>query len=107
MIKFSSDAAGSFDMLDAHAKELLRLAGRTPAERGAIAADEIESVLATLRDAIASQPKPPEPDADDEDDPEAAERAKMQVGIGQRAYPLIEMLQRAARKQKPVVWDRA
>lgn len=105
MIRFSSSAAGTVSMFDAPARELLRMAGRLEGDRGAIAADEIAGALKALRRALdtlpASRPEPAKPDGDDgEETPSEPE-----VGLRQRAWPLLDMLERAARKNVAVLWE--
>ncbi|HEY0972861.1 MAG TPA: DUF1840 domain-containing protein [Solimonas sp.] len=100
MIRFYSSAAADIPMLDDHARELLQLAGRLPdGPRGAIAPDEIAAALTTLRTAVAAAPVPP---VDEERERETGE---IPVGLRQRAFPLITMLERAAARDKPVLWE--
>lgn len=90
-------------MFDGPARELLRMAGRLDADRGAIGADEVASALQTLRHALANLPaaEPAESAASDED----GEPAEPPVSLNNRAYPLIEMLERAAAKGVAVLWE--
>ncbi len=106
MIKFSSSAAGDFSLFDAPARELLRMAGRLDAARGAIGADEVPAALQALQAALSHLPAAPPATAatDDANDDEAPEPA---ISLRQRAYPLIEMLERAAARRVPVLWDAA
>ncbi len=102
MICFSSAAAADIYMLDEHAQHLLKIIGKAQTPRGIIEPGEIEAALAALRQAIEQEPAPPE--QDDADDDEAQGQSLTTVRLSQRAFPLMEMLQRAQRRAKPVLW---
>lgn len=99
MIRFRSRAAADIHMLDAHAYRLLELMGKPRQARGALDVDEIEGALALLRKAVAQEKTETAPPGDD---PE--ERDEATVDLARRAWPLIEMLERAARRGKAVSW---
>jgi len=103
MIKFTSAAAGDISMLDEHGGQLLDAIGKSRGERGVIAAGEIPSALAALRAAIAKD-APQHAKPEDTDDPDERERRQQDVDLGRRAYPLIDMLERAAKTHKDVTW---
>jgi hypothetical protein len=103
MIRFSSAATGDVNMLDEHAGALLDAIGKSRGERGVISPEEIPSALASLRAAIAKDaPKHAKPE--DADDPDERQRREQDVDLGRRAYPLIDMLERAAKKKKEITW---
>lgn len=103
MIRFSSPAAGDVHMLDEHARRLLDALGKPAGERGVIPPEEIPSALASLRAAIAKD-APQHARPEDSDDPEERRRREQDVDLGRRAYPLIDMLERAAKKNKEITW---
>jgi len=101
LYKFKSKATGDLIMLGPNGDQLMRLLGREPAARGIIevtamaeARQRIEQALAeaeaAARDAKATG---------DEDD-----RAREAVGLRQRVWPMLQMLERAEAAQEPVVW---
>ena len=98
MIKFSSPAAADFSMLDEHAQDLLQKMGHSPGTRGALAAEDVAPALQRLRAAVAATPAKVE-----EKEDEMGERQPV-VNLHQRAYPLIQMLENAAARGKPVLW---
>lgn len=104
MINFSSSASGDISMFDGPARELLRMAGRMESDRGAIGADEVAGALHSLRAALSALPtadtSAPPSKTDDDGEPQEPE-----VGLQQRAYPLIDLLERAASKHVPVLWE--
>jgi cyclopropane-fatty-acyl-phospholipid synthase len=103
MIRFSSAATGDVNMLDEHAAHLLEAIGKTRGERGVITAEEIPAALAALRAAIAGDaPRHARPE--DTDDPDERQRREHDVDLGRRAYPLIDMLERAVKNNKEITW---
>jgi hypothetical protein len=103
MIRFSSPAAGDVHMLDEHAQKLLETLGKTSSDRGVISPEQIPGALESLRAAIAKD-KPQHAKPEDSDDPDERQRREQDVDLGRRAYPLIDMLERAAKKNKEVTW---
>lgn len=102
MIRFSTAAASAVTMLDSSARDLLRMAGRlNTGTRGGIAADELAMVLQTLRSAIAAA----QPATDAGAEPDNTDAAHEAVSLNQRAYPLLDLLERAAKKNTPVLWE--
>ena len=99
MMQFSSPAAATFTMLDEHARRLIEMMGHSPGTRGALAPEDVAPALARLRSALAQVPAP-QPTAE-EQEPDAPQQT---VGLKQRAFPLLDMLEQAAKKKKPVLW---
>lgn len=98
MIRFYSTAAADFLTFEPLAMELLEAAGRIAAPRGAIGDDETAAALARLRDSVAQRVEPaPEAEHEEEELPAVSWR--------QRAFPLIDMLERAQRKGVAVLWE--
>jgi hypothetical protein len=55
-----------------------------------------------LKPAVAAAPEPPAPPPDPDGKPE-----QPRVSLRQRAFPLIDLLERAAKANADVLWDRA
>lgn len=106
MIRFSSSAAGDVNMLDEHGQLLLDIIGKSKAPRGAITPEQISAAVAALRAASEHDRKSNQGNeaAEDSDDAEEKDRDGPRVGLGQRAFPLIELLERAAEKNTSVTW---
>ena len=100
LVKFDSDV-GTLTMFGDVAVQLLKSMGHTGAVPSAILPEDIPVSLARLKAAAASQP-----------DAGTAPRAKpageqeheLPVSLRQRAFPLIELLERAAKRQCEVLW---
>ncbi len=86
-----------------HAKLLLSIVGKPfepeSAPRGILTADEVPGALAKLQSA-SDAARRVEKDAPRDDEPGQV----LPVGLSQRAFPLIDMLQRAAKDRRDVVW---
>ena len=101
LVKFDSHV-GSFSMFGETAEKLLRLMGHSGTIPSAILAADIPQALERLEKAVADAPPPPRPD-EGEEDPEK----KNPVSLSQRAFPLIELLRRAADGGHDVTWSKA
>jgi hypothetical protein len=103
LVTFKSKAAADVPMYAEHAKMLLSVIGKTlepeSAPRGIITAAQAPAALATLKAAAdASRRTAQQGGRDDEPGQPIA------VGLAQRAFPLIDMLERAVEERRDVVW---
>lgn len=82
------------------AVQLLKAMGHSGTVPSAILARDIPQALARLKAAIAVAPEPlaREPEREESEEPK--------VSLRQRAHPLIELLERAARADCDVLWDK-
>jgi hypothetical protein len=97
LVRFDSKA-GSITMFGEIAVELLKLMGQSGALPGALLASDIPAAVERLRRAVDKQPvSVPKTDQDDQSEPK--------VSLRQRAFPLIELLERAAKRGDDVIWD--
>ena len=99
LIKFDSEA-GSFTMNGEIAVQLLKAMGHSGTVPSAILAADIPAALARLKAAVDASPRTAAeaPDSDDKD------RREVPVSLHQRAFPLIDLLTRAAAKGAEVMW---
>lgn len=97
LIKFKSDAYENITMLGDIAQRLLKMMGHSGIVPGAMVADEIPQALKHLKEAIDREQKnnPSHPEEDDD-----------QVSLANRAYPLVQLLTAAAKKNCNVRWDK-
>ncbi|HEX9451813.1 MAG TPA: DUF1840 domain-containing protein [Burkholderiales bacterium] len=96
LVKFDSEA-GSFTMNGDIAVQLLKAMGHSGTVPSAILPRDIPAALARLKAAVDASPKAA-PGSDDKD------RKEVQVSLRQRAFPLIDLLARAAEKGAEVMW---
>ena len=98
LVRFNSDA-GIIIMFGDVAVTLLRMMGQSGAVPGAIRPEDILPALERLKRAVAAHEEPsPGPDDKDKD-------AEPRVSLRQRAFPLIELLTRAAQRECHVIWE--
>lgn len=105
LITFKSKAAADVPMYAEHAKMLLAVIGKSlepeSAPRGIIVAADVPAALAKLKGAADASRKTEKERADSQRD---AEPQAITVGLAQRAFPLIDMLERAAKDGRDIVW---
>ena len=97
LIRFDSKA-GTITMFGDVGTRLLKMMGQSGSVPGAIMGKDIGPALERLRQAVSGEREPsPDKKAGDDGEP--------QVGMKQRAFPLIELLERAAKQDADVMWD--
>jgi hypothetical protein len=99
LVKFDSEA-GSFTMNGDIAVQLLKAMGHSGTVPSAILAKDIPGALARLKSAVDASPKA----ATQAPDTDEKEKKEIQVSLRQRAFPLIDLLTRAADKGAEVMW---
>jgi uncharacterized protein DUF1840 len=98
LVRFRSNA-GDMTMFGDVALELIKMMGHSGTVPSAILARDIPPALERLKRAVAAAPPPPPPsdDAEREDGP--------RVSLQQRAFPLIELLERCAKNGWDLMWE--
>jgi hypothetical protein len=97
LVRFDSKA-GTITMFGDVANTLLRLMGQSGAVPGAILAPDIPAAVERLQHGVSGQnEKPPSRNKDEDAEPP--------VNLRQRAFPLIELLERAAKAGADVIWE--
>jgi len=104
MVTFHSAAAADFSLFHDIAVGLLRMMGHSGTVPGAILADDVPDALARLNQALAGAAAG-EGDLRRQLQDEERETGQAAVTLTQRAYPLTEMLSRAAAMHRDVLWD--
>jgi hypothetical protein len=108
LVVFRSKAAGEIFMFAETARRLLQIVGKDDFERGVIRADELSEALDRLTAAVAQEKEelrgdPQRRELDERTGSSQGERVAP-ISLGQRAFPLIEMLRAAQRKKVDVTW---
>lgn len=97
LVTFSCEEYENITMFGDVAKKLLTLMGHSATIPGAIKADEIPQALSHLKLGIEQdKTKTTEPQEDEDGEPI--------VSLGNRALPLVNMLEAAARKNCNIMW---
>lgn len=97
LIKFYSKV-GAFTMFGDVGIKLLKAMGQSGAVPGAIRPDDIPSAVARLKGLVSESGGEPADAAEGEED------KAVPVTLRQRAFPLIELLERAAAEDCEVLW---
>ena len=98
LVKFDSEA-GSFVMNSDIAVQLLKAMGHSGTVPSAILAGDIPAALAQLKAAVKASPK-----VATQSEGDGVEQKEGKVSLRQRAFPLIDLLTRAAEKGAEVMW---
>ncbi|MGE5452806.1 MAG: DUF1840 domain-containing protein [Acidobacteriota bacterium] len=103
-IKFKSQATGDLVMVQATARAVLGLLGKSADEPGILEPADMPQALVTLRGAPDDVPPERSDDDEDDDDQRAPSFAEEPVSLRKHAYPLTLMIERAQAAGKPIVW---
>jgi hypothetical protein len=107
IVIFQSQAAGDVMMFGDVARRLMEAMGKEPGERGIVTVEQLPDAITRLKALIAAD-KVAHAGRQEEDLPqfEDAESGgkRPYVALGKRAVPLLELLEWALKKGKPVVW---
>lgn len=99
--KFRSKASADLVMLGADGDRLLSLLAREPAAQGIIEPADMPAARQRLQAALAEAEAAAAQAAPDDEDGQPARAA---VGLRQRLWPMLQMLERAAAAGEPIVW---
>jgi hypothetical protein len=102
LVTFRSKAAANIMMLKDLAERLLGILGRELRSEGIFTVEQIPFAIRQLERAIADEQVKLR--ADYQNPPEQPTEAEY-PGLAQRAFPLLDMLRRAARTGEPVIWQ--
>ncbi len=109
LVVFRSKAAGEIFMFAETARRIFDILGRPQAPRGVITAAQISDALTRLQAAVDEEKaalKDAATDAQEQDrrSDTGATEGPRPITLGQRAYPLLEMLRAAQNKNVDVTW---
>jgi hypothetical protein len=103
LVTFRTNAYANITMFGDVATRLLKLMGHSGTVPSAILADDVPAALERLKAAIAAdkaaaaESRPAGTPGDDSEEPP--------VSLAHRAFPLIELLEAAAKRKCDVMWD--
>jgi hypothetical protein len=98
LVRFKSDA-GDMTMFGDVGVTLLKMMGQTGALPGALLAKDIPAALEKLKRGAALMPASAAPGAEPERDDEP------KVSLKQRAFPLVELLERCVKRNCDLIWE--
>ncbi len=107
IVTFQSKASGDVIMFGDVAHKMMEIMGKEAGDQGIVTVEQLPEALARLNAAIAAD-REANKAAAEEDRPQfelAADGSRRPyVSLGQRATPLVELLQWSLKKKVPVVW---
>jgi hypothetical protein len=112
LYKFKSKATADLIMLEPNGKQILRIIGKEPSPKGILEVAEMQQAIDALRQAVLEEDTQAQANAQNTKDAEDKKNTKIAtaggqerpVSLRQRANPFIEMLQRAHKAEKDIVW---
>jgi len=113
LYKFKSKATADLIMLEPNGKQILRIIGKEPSPKGILEVAEMQQAIEALRQAVQQEEDTQAQvnaqntkTAEDKKDTKIATAGGQErpVSLRQRANPFIEMLQRAHKAEKDIVW---
>lgn len=108
LVVFRSKAAGEIFMFAETARRIFEILGRSEAPRGVITAEQVPDALRRLEAAVEQEKADikARAEATDQDDRRGTDgpAAPAPITLGQRAFPLIEMLRAAAKRNVDITW---
>jgi len=107
LVVFRSKAAGEIYMFAETARRIFDILGKDDTPRGVITAEQVPDALTRLTAAVEDEKEALRAAQQERD--EAERRGDEAIGaravtLGQRAFPLIEMLRAAQKKKADVTW---
>ncbi len=107
LITFHSKATAEVLMRTVDAAPLLQAAGKLVGDeipqRGVFTPEQLPAAIAGLEAAVAGQPAPAEDD--DHPDQEPKHPVEREVGLQQRAYPLLDMMRQSLAARADLTWE--
>ncbi len=100
--KFKSKATGDLIMLGPLGDTLLRMLGREPAATGIVEVKDMADAQRRIEAGIAEAERAGQPQTPAE--PDTAADDNQAVGLRQRLWPFVKMLQEAEAGGEPIVW---
>jgi hypothetical protein len=107
LVKLNSNTAGEMLMLADTAHRLFAIIGKEGTARGVFTNAQLPDAIARLRQAVLeeksaarSAPPPDKDPAGDDKDP-----APPEIGLAQRAHPLIKLMELTYREDGLVMWE--
>lgn len=109
LYKFKSRATADVIMLEANARQLLKIVGKGEEPHGIITVAQIPAAIEALQAAVAAEEAAARERGQAADSDEAAAQegdapARDPVTLRQRATPFIDMLRRSAAEEHDVIW---
>lgn len=104
LVTFQTQNAADVVMFEKDARAMLKLMGRNDSVPGAMYPADVDDALARLRAAVKADTSDPEAVTSDPP-PSQGDEEEHHVSTRNRAFPLIQLLESAAKDGKHVMWE--
>lgn len=104
LYRFKSQATADVVMLEANARQLLDIMGKSAGPKGIITVDQMPAAIAALETAVRNEGAHSHNHDSLAVEGHAEDAERQHVGLHQRATPLIHMLKDSLSDSKDVVW---
>lgn len=105
LVKFTNKSGGTVDMFEKTALELMKMMGRREAVPSAISKEDLPGALSQLEKELAQIEQIEQAEPEDDLDENEEEAKPKQIGIGLRAFPLIELIKQSIKEDSFLMWD--
>ena len=114
LIKLTSNTSGEMIMLAEHAHRLFHIIGKECTARGVFTTEQLAPSITALRAAVAdeklaakrrAEQAQVEDEPPDKDEAGAEQQADAQISLGQRAQPLINLMEWTAKEEGFILWQ--
>lgn len=103
LYKFKSKATGDLIMLEPQGRQILKIIGKDAEGKGIILPSEMMSAVQALQNAVNAEEEVYREATENDDESEKLNGPKG-ITLRQRVVPFIEMLKRAHKEDKDIVW---
>jgi len=115
LVKLTSSTSGEVILFAEHARRLFEIMGKECTARGVFALEQLPDAMTRLRQAVANEKAamtqapqaPPGRVARDKTEEADAVKPEPAVGLAQRAYPLIRLMERTQKDGGFILWEAA
>jgi len=104
LYKFKSKAAGDLIMLEPNGRRVLQIIGKDPGPQGIILPEEMAAAAKALEEAIVKEEAQQKAALDEARARGEAPPKFEAISLRQRAVPFLDMLRRASKEHKEIVW---
>ena len=104
LYKFKSKAAGDLIMLEPNGRRVLEIIGKDAGPKGIILPEQMPGAISALERAVADEEAEHQAAVDEAKAKGGVAPKSDSVSLRQRAVPFLDMLRRASKEDKEVVW---
>ncbi|HQC80434.1 MAG TPA: DUF1840 domain-containing protein, partial [Accumulibacter sp.] len=103
--KFISSTSGQIMMFSPVARQLLEILGKDCDARGVFTTEQLPDAIRRLRQASATPDNQAQASPPAGSEAEGGDSGEPPVGLGQRAFPMIELFERTLADEGYVLWE--